>query len=351
MQVSEAWALTQLGSLRSLQHKPEEALHYAEKALAFYQQRGYRKWLSLTLPIVGRAYRDRGEYEPALKLFEDQVKLGEQLGDQFQVGMADLDIGNVLSDEEQYPNALQSFDKSYDIFKSLKADSYIAYAAENRASMLWQLGRSAKASEALSEASSIIEGREEANKQLLAHIHLTSSLLELSDGHVAESRVKSRKALEVAGNQYIDVAIQAKQTLAEIQVRSGAGRAAKILTADAINLANATADPQLIYGALLASAEAMLANSEAQAALEVALRVQQSFAHYGKQDSEWRAWLIAAHASRQLGKNSVAREYALNANARLSDLEQRWGSEAYSSYAARPDRAQLRNELNDLLKP
>jgi len=349
--VSEAWALTQLGSLRSLQHKPEEALHYAEKALAFYQQRGYQKWLSLTLPIVGRAYRDRGEYELALKLFEDQVKLGEQLGDQFQVGIADLDIGNVLSDEEQYPNALQSFDKSYNIFKSLKADSYIAYAAQNRATMLWQLGRSGEASEALSEASSIIEGREEANKQLLAYIHLTSSLVELSDGHLAESRVKSRKALEVAGNDYVDVAIQAKQTLAEIQVRSGAGRAAKILSADAINMANGTADPQLIYGALLTSAEAMLVNSEAQAALEVALRAQQSFARYGKQDSEWRAWLIAAHASQQLGKNSVAREYALNANARLSDLAQRWGSEAYSSYIARPDRAQLRNELNDFLKP
>lgn len=351
MQVSEAWALTQLGSLRSLQHKPDEALHYAEKALAFYQQRGYRKWLSLTLPIVGRAYRDRGEYEAALKLFEDQVKLGEQLGDQFQVGIADLDIGNVLADEEQYPNALQSFDKSYNIFKSLKADSYIAYAAQNRASMLWQLGRSTEAREALSEASSIIEGREEANKQLLAHIHLTSSLLELSDGHLAESRVKSRKALEIAGNNYVDVAIQAKQTLAEIQARSGAGRAARILSTDAINMANGTADPQLIYGALLASAEAMLANNEAQAALEVALRVQQSFARYRKQDSEWRAWLIAAQASQRLGKNSVAREYALNANARLTDLEQRWGSEAYSSYVARPDRAQLRNELYSLLKP
>jgi serine/threonine protein kinase/lipoprotein NlpI len=351
MQVSEAWALTQLGSLRSLQHKPEEALHYAEKALAFYRQRGYRKWLSLTLPIVGRAYRDRGEYESALKLFEDQVKLGEQLGDQFQVAIADLDIGNVLSDEEQYPNALQSFDKSYKIFKSLKADSYIAYAAQNRASVLWQLGRSAEASEALREASSITEGREEANKQLLAYIHLTSSLLELSDGHLAESKVKSRKALEVAGNHYIDVAIQAKQTLAKIQVRSGAGRAAKILSAAAINMANGTADPQLIYGALLASAEAMLVNSEAQAALKVALRAQQSFARYGKQDSEWRAWLIAAQASHRLGKNSAAHEYALNANARLTDLEQRWGSEAYSSYIARPDRAQLRNELNDLLKP
>jgi len=351
MQVSEAWALTQLGSLRSLQHKPEEALHYAEKALAFYQQRGYRKWLSLTLPIVGRAYRDRGEYESAKKLFEDQVRLGDQLGDQFQVGIADLDIGNVLSGQEEYPNALQSFDKSYNIFKSLKADSYIAYAAQNRATMLWQLGRSAAAREALSEASSIIERREEANKQLLAHIHLTSARLELSDGHLAESKAKSRRALEVAGNQYIDVAIQAKQTLAEVQIRSGAVRAARILSADVINMANGTADPQLIDGALLASAEAMLANSEAQAALEVALRAQQSFAHYGKQDSEWRVWLIAAQASQQLGKISVAREYALNAEARLSDLEQKWGSEIFSSYIGRPDRAQLRTKLHDLLKP
>lgn len=354
MRVSEAWALTQLGSLRSLQHETEEALHYVEKAIVFYQQRGYHKWLSLTLPIVGRAYRDRGDYEAALKAFEEQLKLGEQLGDQAQVGLADADIGNVLSYEEQYPEALRRFDESYKIFKSLKAEVYMAYAAQSRASVLWQVGRSEEAKAALDEATSIAERAErpeDTYKQLLADIHLTNSLLALSDWQLQEAKVESQKALDLAGNQYPDVAIQAKRTLALAQARSGAVRSARLLCKDATDMAAGMGDPRLLSGALLASAEAMLDNGEAQPALEAVLRAQESFARYGKSDSEWRAWLIAAQASRRLGNEATALEYSSHAVTRLSDLEHKWGPEAYRDYLARSDIMHFRKQLDQLLKP
>ena len=354
MRVSEAWALTQLGSLRSLQHKTEEALHYVEKALVFYQQRGYQKWLSLTLPIVGRAYRDRGDYEAALKAFEEQLKLGEQLGDQAQVGLADADIGNVLSYEEQYPEALRRFDESYKIFKLLKAEVYMAYAAQSRASVLWQLGRSEEAKAALDEATSIAERAERPEatyKQLLADIHLTNSLLALSDWQLQESRVESQKALDLAGNEYPDVAIRAKRTLALAQTRSGGVRSARLLFKNATDMAVGLGDPQLLSGALLASAEAMLDNGETQPALDAVLRAQESFARYGKSDSEWRAWLIAAQASRRLGNEAAVHQYSSYAVARLSDLEQKWGAEAYRDYLARSDIMHFRKQLDQLLKP
>jgi tetratricopeptide (TPR) repeat protein len=351
LRVSEAWALTQLGSLRSLQHKTDEALRYIEKALAFYQEGGYRKWLSLSLPILGRSYRDRGDYDAALNAFKQLHQLGEQLGDQAQAGLADVDIGNVLSYEEQYSEALRHFDESYRIFKSLKADSYIAYAAQNRASMLWQLGRAEEARAALDEAASIVEHQRDANKQLLAHIHLTNSLLELSDGHLPESKAESRKALEVAGNQYVDVAVHAKRTLALAQARSGSVRSARLLCEDAVNMASETGDPQLLSGSVLSLAEAMLACGELQSALDTALRAQESFARYGKSDSEWRAWLIAAEAARRLGNQTAVQEYSSRAVSRLSDLEQKWGSEAYNGYLARSDITQFRNRLDQLLKP
>lgn len=354
MRVSEAWALTQLGSLRSLQHKTEEALHYVEKALVFYQQRGYQKWLSLTLPIVGRAHRDRGDYEAALKAFEEQLKLGEQLGDQAQVGLADADIGNVLSYEEQYPEALRRFDESYKIFKLLKAEVYMAYAAQSRASVLWQLGRSEEAKAALDEATSIAERAERPEatyKQLLADIHLTNSLLALSDWQLQESRVESQKALDLAGNEYPDVAIRAKRTLALAQTRSGGVRSARLLFKTATDMAVGLGDPQLLSGALLASAEAMLDNGETQPALDAVLRAQESFARYGKSDSEWRAWLIAAQASRRLGNEAAVHQYSSYAVARLSDLEQKWGAEAYRDYLARSDIMHFRKQLDQLLKP
>jgi hypothetical protein len=42
---------------------------------------------------------------------------------------------------------------------------------------------------------------------------------------------------------------------------------------------------QLLAGAVLASAEAMLENVEPQPALETALQAQESFARFGQQDS------------------------------------------------------------------
>jgi len=354
LRVNEAWARRQLGSLRSLQHKSEEALSYIEQALAFYEQGSYHHWTSLTLILLGRVHRDKGDYEAALKTFNQLLQLGSQLGDQLQAGLAHVDIGNVLSYQEEYSKALYHFDESYNIFKSLKAEVYMAYAAQSRASILWQLGRSEEARAALNEAESVAdrgERPEDTYKQLLAHIHLTYSLLELSDWHLRESKVKSDKALNLARSEYPAIAIQAKHTLALAQARSGVMRGTRLLCENAIEMATGTGDPQLLSGAWLSCAESMLDSSGTQHALETALSAQKNFARFGKTDSEWRAWLIAAMASKRLGNEAAAHEYASYAVNRLSELEQKWGSEAYNSYLTRSDIAYFRKQTEELLKP
>jgi serine/threonine protein kinase/Tfp pilus assembly protein PilF len=354
MRLNEAWARRQLGSLRSAQHKTEEALGYIEQALAFYEQGPYHHWISLSLISLGRIHRDKGDYEAALKTFKELLQVGDQLGDQLQVGLAHLDIGNVLSYQEQYSEALRHFDESYKIFTSLKAEVYLAYAAQSRASVLWQLGRSEEAKTALDEATSVAERAEhpeDTYKQLLADIHLTDSRLELSNWHLQGARVKSEKALALAAKQYPDISIQAKNTLALAQARGGAVLSPKLLCEDAVNMATSLGDPQLLTGTLLSCAEEMLDGGETQRALETVLRAQESFARFGKEDSEWRAWLIAGQASRRLGKEADAHEYASYAVNRLSELEQKWGSEAYSGYLTRSDITHFRNQLEQLLKP
>ena len=116
-------------------------------------------------------------------------------------------------------------------------------------------------------------------------------------------------------------------------------------------MATGTGDPQLLSASLLSSAEAMLDGGELQNALDTALRAQERFARYEKSDSEWRAWLIAAQASQRLGNKTTAHEYSSRAVAGLSDLEQKWGSEAYNGYLARSDIAYFRKQLDQLLKP
>jgi hypothetical protein len=112
-------------------------------------------------------------------------------------------------------------------------------------------------------------------------------------------------------------------------------------------MATRSKDPWLISRTQLALSEVLLESGDAQGALTTARAVQSSFARAGQQASEWRAWLVAARASRQLGNEAEARESASRAARTLSDLEKKWGAEVYNSYLTRPDVQYLRKRLNE----
>lgn len=348
--LNQALALFSLGSLRSQQGKTDVALRYVEQALPFLEQGGYRKWHSLALTLLGRIHCNRGEYEAALQVLAEQLALAEQAGDLSQVALSHQEIGRVLSAEEQYTQALSHFDESYRIRLSMNAPDSLAYALMYRADALRQIGRFEEARGGLDEAAAF-EGPAAAHKGLLAEILVMGARLELSDGNFAESKLKSHKALDLAGNQYPDTAADAEVTLGLAETRSGSAREGTRLCTHAIELATNTGDPQLISSAGLASAEALLQSGEAQRALDAALWVQESVARSGQLDSEWRAWLIASRARRRLGEDALARENASTAAARLSSLEQRLGSKAYEGYAKRPDVQRFRKQLNQQLNP
>jgi serine/threonine protein kinase/tetratricopeptide (TPR) repeat protein len=348
--LNEAVALFSLGSVRSLQRNTAEALRYIGQALPFFQQAGYRKWLSQALTLLGRVHRDRGEYEEALQALKEQLTLAEQAGDLSHVALSHQEIGRVLSAEEQYPQALSHFDECYKIRQSLNAKVSVAYALMYRGDALSQIGGFDEARGVLEEASAIA-GPDGAYKELLAEIQMIHARLELNDRHFLESKLKSHQSLDLAGNRYADTVTQAKLTLALAETRSGNARAGRRLTAEAVEMANITGDPQLISSAFLASAEALLESGEPLRALVTALKAQESFARFGQQDSEWRAWLIAAQAKRRLGEDAAARAYASNADRLLLSLEQRFGSEAYHGYMKRPDVQQCRKQLDQLLNP
>jgi serine/threonine protein kinase/outer membrane protein assembly factor BamD (BamD/ComL family) len=338
---NEALALVQLGSLRMQQRKTDEALRYIEQALPFFKQAGYRKELSQVLILKGRANRDKGDSEAALAAFKEQLKLGEQAGDVSQMALAHEEIGSVLAGREDYAQALQHFDKSYELNKSLRADVYVGYAAMHRASVLWQIGRYQEAKDALAEAVRVAQQPEGDYKHLLASVHMVRGLMEASAWRSREAKAESNQALALAGSQYKPTIIQAKTTISLAQARSGAGaaalRAGTLLCEEALDLATQTGDPQLLANTLLASAETILASGDARRSLEMALRAQQSFSSFGQLDSEWRAWLIAASASQNQGEETKAREYTSYATGRQVELEKRLGSEAYKGYLSRPD--------------
>jgi tetratricopeptide (TPR) repeat protein len=348
--LNEAWAHRSLGSLRSLQRNTDEALMYLEPARIFFEQCGYRKWLALSLALIGRVQRDRGDYEEAQKTFNNLLERGEQANDQSQVALAREEIGSVFAAQELFPEALDHYDKGYEINRTLNAQFNLGYTAMHRGDMLWQLGRYDEARAAVDEALAIANSPDGNYEHLLASIYVVEARMKLSRRRFPETKARCRDALDLAGTQFSGTIVQAKYILGLMNSRSGSPRLGITLCNQAVKEATEIGDPQMLSGALLASAEAMLEAGQAKRALQIALEAQASFARHGQQDSQWRAWLVAARANSLLGEREKARDDALNARARLSDLEQRWGAEAYSIYSSRPDVQHFRNQLDQILK-
>jgi hypothetical protein len=84
-------------------------------------------------------------------------------------------------------------------------------------------------------------------------------------------------------------------------------------------------------------------------ALKASLESQELFAGFGKQDSEWLAWLVAARASHRMGETQKVHEYALRAESLLSGLQQKWGGDNYNTYLNRLDVQFSRKQLSELI--
>jgi len=100
---------------------------------------------------------------------------------------------------------------------------------------------------------------------------------------------------------------------------------------------------------LLALAEAMLESGDAKRALSTALQAQESFTRAGRQESEWRAWVVVARAGQRAGDEATVRQSAPRAEGLLLNLRQKWGEEIYNAYLTRPDVRQFRKHLGQLL--
>lgn len=346
--LNEAIALVQLANLRQPQRQTEQVFAYLDQALPFLRQGGYRKYLSQAMQISGRAYRDRGDYEVALKSFNEWLRLNEEVHDLSQVAHSHVEIGNVLVRQERYEEALVHFDKAKEIFSSLGVQFPIGYVANNRAEVLWQLGRYVEARASLDEANSIAETLGSAGGHLRTNIRVNTALMELSAWNLSQVQINSRRALDQDPDP--DTLVQANYSMGLAQARSGASRDGRRLCETAFAAANRTGDPELISVATLALSEAMLETGELSQALETALDLKDKLVNLGKQSSEWRAWLIAARASKLLGNVAASREYASRAAERLSSMKQRWTAEAYAGYLARPDIQRFHNQLDQLPK-
>ena len=345
----EARARLALGSLSTQEGKFDEAIAHLEPALKFYQPAGYRTETSNALILLGRAYRDKGEYAVAMKAFSEQLELARQSSDLARLAATHSSIGVLLGDnQEMYPAALPYFDESYRINKSLGARVGMGWDQANRATALWALGRYEEARAALDEAHAIAADPEAGFKAQLAHVELVGAQMAFSLGKHGEATTRATAALKLAERDYKDTALQARQTLAMTQA-SGAPTKATALIEEAVAAARELNLPRLISTALLASAEVRILGGDAQGALADAQAAQKMFASGAQLESEWRAWLVSARSLFLAGQSSTAYDYAARAESSRAALQARWGDDNYQGYAQRPDIQVRLKQLGQLL--
>src|SRR6185295_15115603 len=132
----------------------------------------------------------------------------------------------------------------------------------------------------------------------LAYVDLIRAQIALSLNRRADATTRATAALRLAGADYKDTALQAKETLALTQAMSGAAKPALALVQEAVSEARETKLPRLLSTALLASAEVRIAGGDGPGALADAQAAQKVFAAAAQLESEWRAWLLSARAAR-----------------------------------------------------
>lgn len=344
---NEARALLSLGSLRQQQGNADEAVHYIEEALPFYQQGNYLKETSQALLLLGQAYRLKGDYDAALRAFRQQLALAEQSGDPSQQAYSHEGMGNVLLQQERYAEADEHIEKRYAISKSLGNSKGIAYSALLRCSLLWQTGRYDESRTFLDEALALADRPDGGFTALLATAYQNSAEMSLSQRLFPSAKESSQKALALATTQYKETAIEARRVLGLAQAFTGAKREGRRLCEEAVAMAAEARNPWLLAHSQLALSEIALEDNDARGALAMALRAQENFQRAGQQASEWRAWLVAARASKRANDETKAREYAARAAGLLTSLAEKWTAEVYITYLARPDVRYLRKQLNE----
>lgn len=346
---AEARALLSLGSLLVQQGNWGKALSYLEPALAFYRQGNYRREISQALLLLGYANQQQGNNDAALESFNEQLQLARQVNDVAQVAHAHASIGLLLAHQERFTEALNNFDESYKLNKSLGLEPKAGYDLVNRGGLLWQLGHYTEARDALKQAFDIANRSGGIDKQLLAWVHLFRAQMALSEFRYSEAVAESRKASALGGAQEKDFSVLASATYGLAELYSGTTRAGLEKCQKAFDSAMNAGAPRLISNSQLALAEVFLVSGDAANALTFAMQAQQTFARLGSRHSEWRAWLIAAQASRQRQDETKVDEYATRAAGLLTALEKSLGASEYSSYLSRPDVQRYRKQLDELL--
>ena len=116
---SQGTAWNNLGICYGQQRKSLPAIEAYDRAIAFYQQTGYKLGSAMASGNLSEIYLSRGQLDKALELSRQCRKLGEEAEDVISIALGQDIEGRVLTELEDYREAAGRFRDSFRIFSEV----------------------------------------------------------------------------------------------------------------------------------------------------------------------------------------------------------------------------------------
>jgi serine/threonine protein kinase/Tfp pilus assembly protein PilF len=332
----EARGLSNLGGLYIQTSRVDEGVKMVQQALDYFQQTRYPRSVGICLTQLVRGYRRQANFAAAEQALNQKLEIAKRNNSPQAMADVDYEVSLLRLDQEKYPDALAKSDSALNAYVSAKDTFSIAFTNTVRARILARLGHFNEARSLLEDLFKTVDEQKGSYLQLLPELQLIKAELSFSQGNVGEATTSANEAVKTAAPRS-DVLTESKYFLALVKSASGGKQEAKQLCDEAMEVSSNSGNFGLYSVALLRCGEAALKTGDAQTALALATKAQERFARSEQEESEWRAWAIAAHATEQLGDKAKAEEMSRNAVFVRSKLEQLWGPDTFKQYTARPD--------------
>jgi tetratricopeptide (TPR) repeat protein len=309
---SEARALVNLGSIRIQTGDAAEGWRDVQAALAYYRQANFRTEAAIALILLGRAAREKGDYDGARRAFDETVATMQPAGPSLPLALAREGLASLEELQDRWPQALGMFDEARRAFEAIGNSSGAATNAMNVALMHALLGH------------------KETPRQAENPNSVTAVEIILMRERFGEARAQAAALLESADAGDLETRRGANLVLGLAMARSGAGAQGLEACRKAFDLAHASGNPGAEAEALLGSAEAALGAGDRAAAAGYAARARAFFESAKKPESLWRASVLL------LRSGAPDPAAAAQAAAALGELKALWPPDDFRSYLDRP---------------
>lgn len=327
-----------LASVMDQEHRPDQVTARAQAARDYYQTHGYVAPAISAGVLLVRAQTAVGQYGPALKAATELAGLAERAGSRTNRMLAEEAIGDILQDEEVYPDALTHYERALSLAEGSNRD----FEAVNCAVALVKLGR-------YTEADAMLKTVPE-DSPAEGNIELSRVALQMSRQQYADAARRAAGMLrdpDIEG--YPDLDLEVKLISLVALAHSGHTRVA--LQSITQLSQGKYSNPALAAARIaFAAADIALAERDFPEARELAAQAATYFGSQGQLDSELQAISIGQRAVMSEGDAASARPYQKYMLDIAAHMQQSWGPLAFAVYLQRSDLRIIASQIQPSLE-